>query len=507
MADLVEEETHILNATPHLEDLVVEEEEDLVVEEEEDLVVEEEEDQSHEVGVSVSVLLADQEEEEEEILAENPDVQGRPLLREDWSVPGPEPGEAAGGEPVVGLEGKGSCGTTGSRAGGDEGQESVSIEKFVQAQDPGPGSDNIIDITDDSEDEEEVFPEIPGSRELEVETREDSSEQLVKTIIEDLIQFVVEQDPEVIIEGILDEVIDRAVGRAAKEEKAKTPTFQFACEDIRYKKKSTNSEDSADQPCALSLLLLPRATPTSSGRGGAQERPDQLYHRFISSMSRRKQISEKSSEPKDFMRVDYLFKSSGDRAKFRDRALVVSKDFPGMTVHMMDATEKELGSKEKPILSENEIMWIYSEAKTCNNLFADFAPEVVKEGSGSSSPVKFRFGKEGIQLNTFLACVLKKKEEAFLGKVRKLAKVTLPLRLTSLVRNGNVVFPVEVAGVPANLLRKQEGKFGFKIVKVIEETLSIQVEFQTSFQFYRFWTSKFSSKLNKVKFSQVTLTD
>ena len=83
--------------------------------------------------------------------------------------------------------------------------------------------------------------------------------------------------------------------------------------------------------------------------------------------------------------------------------------------------------------------------------------------------------------------------------------MTLPLRMTSLEKNGNVVFPVEVAGVSADLLRKQEGRSGFKIVKVNEKTQSIQVDFQTSFQFYKFWTSKFSQKLNKVKFSQVTL--
>ena len=515
LAALVEEET---SSHTSMEDLAVEEEEDpspgvsvsvLLADMKED---EEEEDKSP--GISVSVLLADQEEEEEEeVLAESPEVEGSPPLREELSLPAPEHMEAAGGEIVVDVDDKESKGTQ-----QDEKQQSISIEKFVnslleeildqcvqtpltQTQNPGPGPDNIIDITDDSEDEQEVFPEISVSREPETGGGEDKdrTKQLVETIIDDLIQSVVEQDPEVIIEGILDEIIGGAVARA----KEKKPKYLFGSEDIRYKKKSTTSEDFADQQCGLSLLLLPWASP--SGRSGAEERPDQEMRRFISSMNRRKQISEKTSEPKDFMRVDYLFKSSGDRAKFQEKALEVSKGFQGLKVHMIVATEKELGSKEKPILSEDEIMWIYSEANT-KNLFKEFAVEVTKEGSSSSSRVKFKFAKENIQLNKFLACNLLP-EKAFLGKVRKEAKVTLPLRMTSQEKNGKIVFPVEVAGagVSENLLRQQEGKFGFKIFKIIKETQSIQMDFQTSFQFYKFWTSKFSRKLNKVKFTQVTL--
>ena len=130
--------------------------------------------------------------------------------------------------------------------------------------------------------------------------------------------------------------------------------------------------------------------------------------------------------------------------------------------------------------------------------------EVSKEGSSSSSPIKFKFSKENIQLNRFLAGVLVP-EKAFLGKVKKETKVSLPLRMTSLKKNGKVIFPVEVAGVSEKELRKQEGKFGFQIIKTIGRTQSIQVDFQTSFQFYRFWTSNFARKLKMVKFSQVTL--
>ena len=455
--------------------------------------------------VSVSVLLLDQEEEEEglEVLAEAPEVEGSPPPREECSAPAPVLKVDEGGDSVVGVEDKERSG-----AKEDEEQNSVSIATFigslldemlaccVQVKDNevdqgsrNHGSDSIIDITDDSEDEDEVLPEmsVPVPRECEIETGGRATQLLVETIIQDLIEFAVEQDPEVIIEGILDAVIGRAVALA----KSKKPKFEFACEDIRYKKNSTSSENSADLRCGLSLFLA------------STDNRQKL--KFISRLKKRRQILEKPSEPDDFMRVDYLFRSKEDRENFEKRALDIRNEegFSGLTVNMTATTEKELGIKEKkPSLSENEIMWIYSESR-CGNLFAGVSVEVVKEGH-----IKFKFAERSNQLNIFLACVLNQ-NKAFLGKVRKEAKVTLPLRMTSLKKNGKVVFPVEVAGVSENELRKQEGKFGFSIFKIVKKTRDtqekIQVEFETSLHFYKFWTSTFSRKLKKVKFSQVTL--
>ena len=463
-----------------------------------DLVVVEEEEQSP--GVSVSVLLLDQEEEEE-VLAETPEVEDSPPLREERK-------EAGGGDSGVGVEEKESK--------GDEEQEAISVASFIgplldelmlscvlQAEDNKvdqgsrlPGPDIIIDITDDSdEDEDEILPEMSKEEdrgqvlpEMSV-SREGAAQLLVESIIQDLIEFAVEQDPGVIIEGILDEVIGRAVSLALAKEKKH---FVFACEDIRYKTKSTNSEDSADPKCGLSLFLFSLVDYRQKLR-------------FISRLKKLRQISEKSSEPKDFMRVDYLFRSSEDREKFEKKVDETRKDecFRGLRVNWIATTEKELGIKEKkPSLSENEIMWIYSETE-CGNLFAGASVEVVKEGQ-----IKFKFDERNNQLNIFLACVLDQKK-AFLGQVKRQAKVTLPLRMISLEKNGKVIFPVDVAGVSENELRRQERVFGFKIVKIIKKTWetqeTIQVEFETSLQFYKFWTSAFSGKLNKVKFSQVTL--
>ena len=472
-----------------------------------DLVVVEEEEQSP--GVSVSVLLLDQEEEEE-VLAETPEVEDSPPLREERK-------EAAGGDSGVGV------GVEEKETKEDEEQEAISIASFIgplldelmlscvlqgkdNKVDQGsrlPGPDIIIDITDDSdEDEDEILPEMSKeedrglpemsvSREGEIEIGggEGAAQLLVESIIQDLIEFAVEQDPEVIIEGILDEVIGRAVSVALPKEKKH---FVFACEDIRYKTKSTNSEDSADPKCGLSLFLFSLVDYRQKLR-------------FISRLKKLRQISEKSSEPKDFMRVDYLFRSREDREKFEKKVDETRKDecFRGLRVNWIATTEKELGIKEKkPSLSENEIMWIYSETE-CGNLFAGASVEVVKEGQ-----IKFKFDERNNQLNIFLACVLDHKK-AFLGKVKRQAKVTLPLRMISLEKNGKVIFPVDVAGVSENELRRQERVFGFKIVKIIKKTWetqeTIQVEFETSLQFYKFWTSAFSGKLNKVKFSQVTL--
>ena len=483
-----------------------------------DLVVVEEEEQSP--GISVSVLLLDQgEEEEEEVLAETPEVEDSPPLREELSAPAPEPKEAAGGDSGVGV------GVEEKETKEDEEQEAISIATFIGSLldelivscalrakdnkvDQGsrlPGPDIIIDITDDSdededeilpemskeEDTDEVFPEMSVSKGGEMETGggEGATQLLVESIIQDLIEFAVEQDPEVIIEGILDEVIGRAVSVALVKEKK---PFVFACEDIRYKTKSTNSEDSADPKCGLSLFLFSLVDYRQKLR-------------FISRLKKLRQISEKSSEPKDFMRVDYLFRSREDREKFEKKVDETRKDecFRGLTVKGIATTEKELGIKEKkPSLSENEVMWIYSETE-CGNLFAGASVEVVKEGQ-----IKFKFEERNNQLNIFLACVLDQKM-TFLGKVKRQAKVTLPLRMISLEKNGKVIFPVDVAGVSENELRKQERVFGFKIIKIIKKTWetqeTIQVEFETSLQFYKFWTSTFSGKLNKVKFSQITL--
>jgi len=173
----------------------------------------------------------------------------------------------------------------------------------------------------------------------------------------------------------------------------------------------------------------------------------------------------------------------------------------GLIVHTLASTEKELGMMEKPVLTEDEIMWIYSESQSLN-LFAskEFKVSLEQDASGL---VKFRFEDKNIQLGTFLCCVLQP-ERALLGRVKKEANIHLPLRMKCLEKRGRVFYPVEVAGAAAEDIRKQEAKFGFKIFRTNSKTGLTQIDFENPINFYKFWTSSFSHKLSKVKFSQVT---
>ena len=71
-------------------------------------------------------------------------------------------------------------------------------------------------------------------------------------------------------------------------------------------------------------------------------------------------------------------------------------------------------------------------------------------------------------------------------------------------KRGRVFYPVKIAGAPAEDIKKQEDKFGFKIHRTNSKTGVTDIDFENTVMFYRFWTSSFAHQLKKVKFSQVT---
>ena len=338
----------------------------------------------------------------------------------------------------------------------------------------------IIDISDDDsiiDEEEEVFEEI----------FEETVGQSVELVIEEMISSVIEQDPEVVCQGIVESILTGVVKEIEKKEKKILSNIRYSCSDIRYRKTSTKSQENSS---GLSLFLY------------CQE-STQKISKFLKEIQTPKKtyLTAKHSVPRDLVRVDCLFSSNQDRSNFLEDVTRKSKDVRGLILHSLVSTEKELCLMEKPILTEDEIMWIYSESQSLN-LFASKEFKVTIE-EDLTGVVKFVFENKNIQLSTFLFCVLDR-QSALIGRVRKEANIHLPLRMKSQEKRGRVFYPVKITGAPAEDIKKQEDKFGFKIHRTNSKTGVTDIDFESTVMFYRFWTSSFAHQLKKVKFSQVT---
>ena len=339
----------------------------------------------------------------------------------------------------------------------------------------------IIDISEDDsevEEEKEILEEI---------IEEAVKKSVEEAILDEIISFVIEQDPEVVCQEIVESVLEEVIKTANKKE---VPSkFLFTCSDIRYRNTSTKPQETSLK-LGLSLFVFSKES-------------NQKISKFMKEIQTVRKLccALKNSVPSDLVRVDCLFRSDKDRSKFQDEATRMSENVSGLLVHSLASTEKDLGMMEKPVLTEDEIMWIYSESQSLN-LFAskEFKVSLDQDVSGS---VKFRFEDKNIQLSTFLCCVLKP-EKALHGRVKREANIHLPLRMKCLEKRGRAFYPVEVAGAPAEDIRTQEAKFGFKIFRTNPKTGLTHIDFENPINFYKFWTSSFSHKLNKVKFSQVT---
>ena len=345
----------------------------------------------------------------------------------------------------------------------------------------------IIDISEDDsiiDEEEEVFEE----------TVEETVDHSVDLVIEEMISSVIEQDPEVVCQELVESILTGVVKEIEKKGKKILSNIRYSCSDIRYRKTSTKSQENSDKS-GLSLFLYCQES--------TQKESTQKISKFLKEIQTQKKtyLIAKHSVPRDLVRVDLLFSSSKERSNFVQDVTRRSEDVRGLFLHSLVSTEKELCLMEKPILTEDEIMWIYSESQSLN-LFAskEFKVTIEEDVTGV---VKFVFENKNIQLSTFLFCVLDR-QRALIGRVRKEANIHLPLRMKSQEKGGRVFYPVKIAGAAAEDIKKQEARFGFKIYRTNSKTGLTDIDFENTVMFYRFWTSSFSHRLKKVKFSQVT---
>jgi len=366
----------------------------------------------------------------------------------------------------------------------DEMDENCMLKTKEKVGKTGDGLVTIIDISDDdseSEEEEEVGD---GLREMEIE--EVSAMKIVDEILEETVIInVIEQDPQVIVGYIIDGMLDESLKQMkSKGEKQKTE-YHFNSTDIRFRKTSASikSVDSTDK-VGLSLFLSSRTQHKIS-----------KFLKVLKSL-KKNCCSEKYSAPRDIVRVDFLLRTNKDRSKLEREIQAASEGIEGLCVEYLESTEKELGMKEKSILTEDEIMWIYSEGK-CHNLFTGFKVKVLSEKSGM---VKFKFD----ELGTFLYCVLDR-DKALLGRVRKEAKVHLPMRMKSSKIDGEVLYPVNITGANLEMMNKLQGKFKFKMSKNNPKNKTMQIDFQNSVDFYHFWISDDSRDVGKIQFSQISM--
>ena len=346
-------------------------------------------------------------------------------------------------------------------------------------------SPKIIDISEDCSDEEE---QTEGK---EVTDEEVTTTNLVESVIDEILCSVIDQDSDVvseIIEYIIEESWKVIMKKIEKKQIMNERKWMFASTDVRYRLNSTRSQDTSEKS-GLSIFLVSQET-----------RKIEEFLKVIKAV-KKKCTSEKRSARSQSVRVDYLFKTNHERSMFEKEVSKVNRG-EGLSVELLASTAADLGTMEKPVLTENEVMWIYSEG-FCQNLFAcrDFKVDVCTEKSGL---VLFKFGERNLQLNSFLYCVLGR-EKALLGRVRREAKVNLPLRMKPLKKNGTVCFPVDIVGASEEDVRKQKNNFGFKIFSYNSKTMTAKIDFQDTVKFYTFWTSSFSHNLSKVKFSQVTI--
>ena len=222
------------------------------------------------------------------------------------------------------------------------------------------------------------------------------------------------------------------------EEEEKKQSFDFPCSDIRYRllKKEKNT--------ALSLFIF---SPLNSNVKRLMNKIEKIQRR-----SKQEQVGDNNH----IVRIDYIFKNEKEQKTFRDK--VVDLPRPQDLILVLESIPEELLlPREAPIVTEEELLWIFSES-LAENTFRGFSVRLLENENGLS----FDFGSM-IALNMFLTETVGYRD-AFLGGVRRSPKSSLAIKVVR--KFGKVTYPLRM---------KLNETFDFKHLEAISKKYKFKV--------------------------------
>ena len=312
---------------------------------------------------------------------------------------------------------------------------------------PAPVQSTIVDIdTDSSEDSDfMILKTVVNARKVAGGI---DGASVVKEIIEELLNDVVEKRPFYIVQDILNACLDQVdFSKGVNEKIDLQSSLVFGAEDIRYKKDGQK----VVKKNALSVVLISAHTKNLTS-----------FHDDIKSLASRARHIGEVVHPvvhPEVVRMDFVFTLERDRVNLHERIKGLVRPLE-VYIETKAVPEKDLRYKDPPELTEEELLHIWHDNMSLN-IFSGFEVKLlIKEETFC-----FQFESMSV-LSLFLYCTLGL-ENALLGKVKQAASLYEPLSLKTKVRKKEkaVFFPLPVTYQPRSSvdLASLSPRFNFKI--------------------------------------------
>ena len=308
--------------------------------------------------------------------------------------------------------------------------------------------------------------------------------RIVQEILNEVVANVVEIYSLVIVQEILKACLERIDYSKDLVEKKKDIPSLFGATDIRYRKDGRQVVKNN----ALSVVIIsPHSKSLSS------------FHDDIKKITSRARYEGEAASP-DVVRMDFVFTLEKDRVALHEEIKKLVKP-PEVYMETKAIPHNDLSYRDSPTLTEEQMLHVWHDNKSFN-IFSGFDIEL----SVQDDQFSFNF-KSMSALSLFLYCTLGI-EKAFLGKVKQLAKLYEPLKLTPRIRKKDnaVIFPLKVKYTSRSVdLASLSQQFKCKLFDDYRnkkgKPISVTLDFVTKKDLYGFLTSPEARAFKEILYS------